>query len=126
MFLVVFFTIIVFLHIDLQGDGAMFCGLHVDNGRIGGIVKKTLREIIENYNLNVRLTPNQNIILCDIDHSWKEAITMALTQAGLLVKLFPLCTFWIPKYSILCHYYIMFHKTSQLEAWRKLAALEVL
>ncbi|XP_008786139.3 sulfite reductase [ferredoxin], chloroplastic-like [Phoenix dactylifera] len=67
-----------------QGDGAMFCGLHVDNGRIGGIVKKTLREIIENYNLNVRLTPNQNIILCDIDHSWKEAITMALTEAGLL------------------------------------------
>ncbi|XP_008810963.3 sulfite reductase [ferredoxin], chloroplastic-like [Phoenix dactylifera] len=67
-----------------QGDGAMFCGLHVDNGRIGGTMKKTLREIIEKYNLNVCLTPNQNIILCDIDRSWKEPITTALAQAGLL------------------------------------------
>lgn len=67
-----------------QGDGTMFCGLHVDNGRIGGTMKKTLREIIEKYNLNVRLTPNQNIILCDIDHSWKETITTTLAQAGLL------------------------------------------
>ncbi|KAG1368749.1 sulfite reductase [ferredoxin], chloroplastic [Cocos nucifera] len=67
-----------------QGDGAMFCGLHVDNGRIGGTMKKTLREIIEKYNLNVRLTPNQNMILCDIDHTWKKDITTALTQAGLL------------------------------------------
>ncbi|KAG1347631.1 sulfite reductase [ferredoxin], chloroplastic [Cocos nucifera] len=67
-----------------QGDGALFCGLHVDNGRIGGTMKKILREIIEKYNLNVCLTPNQNIILCDIDRSWKEPITTALAQAGLL------------------------------------------
>nr|XP_010923429.2 sulfite reductase [ferredoxin], chloroplastic [Elaeis guineensis] len=67
-----------------QGDGAMFCGLHVDNGRIGGTMKKTLREIIEKYNLNVHLTPNQNMILCDIDRTWKEDITTALTQASLL------------------------------------------
>ena len=64
----------------------MFCGLHVDNGRIGGKMKKTLREIIEKYNLNVRLTPNQNIILCDIRRSWRRPITTALAQAGLLVK----------------------------------------
>ncbi|KAL5990118.1 transcriptional regulatory protein [Asimina triloba] len=67
-----------------QGDGLMFCGLHVDNGRIGGTMKKTLREIIEKYNLNVRLTPNQNIILCDIRRSWRRPITTALAQAGLL------------------------------------------
>ncbi|KAM0950368.1 putative assimilatory sulfite reductase (ferredoxin) [Dioscorea sansibarensis] len=64
-----------------QGDGAMFCGLHVDNGRIGGKMKTTLREIIEKYNLNVRLTPNQNIILCDIRRSWRRPITTALAQA---------------------------------------------
>ncbi|KAK6937144.1 Nitrite/sulphite reductase 4Fe-4S domain [Dillenia turbinata] len=69
-----------------QGDGSLFCGLHVNNGRIGGIMKKTLREIIEKYNLNVRLTPNQNIILCDIRHSWRRPITTALAQAGLLVS----------------------------------------
>ncbi|KAK1281622.1 hypothetical protein QJS10_CPB22g01358 [Acorus calamus] len=67
-----------------QGDGALFCGLHVDNGRIGGKMKKTLREVIEKYNLNVRLTPNQNIILCDIRRAWRRPITTALAQAGLL------------------------------------------
>ncbi|KAF8403802.1 hypothetical protein HHK36_011908 [Tetracentron sinense] len=67
-----------------QGNGGLFCGLHVDNGRIGGTMKKTLREIIEKYNLNVRLTPNQNIILCDIRRAWRRPITTALAQAGLL------------------------------------------
>ncbi|XP_057953436.1 sulfite reductase [ferredoxin], chloroplastic [Malania oleifera] len=67
-----------------QGDGGLFCGLHVDNGRIGGTMKKVLREVIEKYGLNVRLTPNQNIILCDIRHAWRRPITTTLAQAGLL------------------------------------------
>ncbi|CAA2979006.1 sulfite reductase 1 [ferredoxin], chloroplastic-like [Olea europaea var. sylvestris] len=67
-----------------QGDGGLFCGLHVDNGRVKGTMKKTLREIIEKYNLNVRITPNQNIILCDIRQAWKRQITTALAQGGLL------------------------------------------
>lgn len=64
----------------------MFCGLHVDNGRIGGNMKTTLREVIEKYNLTVRLTPNQNIILCDIRRSLRRPITASLAQAGLLVS----------------------------------------
>ncbi|XP_010241252.1 PREDICTED: sulfite reductase [ferredoxin], chloroplastic-like [Nelumbo nucifera] len=67
-----------------QGDGGLFCGLHVDNGRIKGNMKKTLREVIEKYNLDVRITPNQNIILCDIRRAWRRPITTALAQAGLL------------------------------------------
>ncbi|KAL7202497.1 hypothetical protein ACSBR1_034048 [Camellia fascicularis] len=67
-----------------QGDGGLFCGLHVDNGRIKGTMKKTLREIIEKYNLNVRITPNQNMILCDIRQEWRDPITTALAQGGLL------------------------------------------
>ncbi|XP_051120346.1 sulfite reductase 1 [ferredoxin], chloroplastic-like [Andrographis paniculata] len=67
-----------------QGDGGLFCGLHVDNGRIKGIMKETLRQIIEKYNLNVRITPNQNIILCNIRQAWKRPITTALAQGGLL------------------------------------------
>ncbi|CAI9774499.1 unnamed protein product [Fraxinus pennsylvanica] len=67
-----------------QGDGGLFCGLHVDNGRLKGAMKTTLREIIEKYNLNVRITPNQNIILCDIRQAWKRPITTALAQGGLL------------------------------------------
>ncbi|KAL0921693.1 hypothetical protein M5K25_008793 [Dendrobium thyrsiflorum] len=67
-----------------QGDGALFCGIHVDNGRIGGKMKKALREVIENYHLDVRITPNQNLILCGIRHSWRQPITTVLAQAGLL------------------------------------------
>ncbi|KAI3419103.1 Assimilatory sulfite reductase (ferredoxin) [Psidium guajava] len=67
-----------------QGDGGWFCGLHVDNGRIGGNMKKTLREIIGKYHLNVCLTPNQNIILCDVRNAWKRPITKALAQGGFL------------------------------------------
>ncbi|XP_027353970.1 sulfite reductase [ferredoxin], chloroplastic isoform X1 [Abrus precatorius] len=67
-----------------QGDGKLFYGLHVDNGRIGGKMKKTLREVIEKYNLNARITPNQNIILTDIRAAWKRPITTTLAQAGLL------------------------------------------
>ncbi|KAL2983025.1 hypothetical protein AAZX31_12G018500 [Glycine max] len=67
-----------------QGDGKFFYGLHVDNGRIGGKMKKTLREVIEKYNLNARITPNQNIILTDVRAAWKRPITTTLAQAGLL------------------------------------------
>ncbi|TXG73287.1 hypothetical protein EZV62_001866 [Acer yangbiense] len=71
-----------------QGDGNLFCGLHVDSGRIAGKMKKTLREIIEKYNLSMRITPNQNIILCDIRKAWKRPITTTLAQAGLLLPRF--------------------------------------
>nr|KAJ0216832.1 hypothetical protein LSAT_V11C300133660 [Lactuca sativa] len=70
-----------------QGDGRLLCGLHVDSGRVKGIMKKTLREIIEKCNLLVRIPPNQNIVLCDIRPSWKRPITVALAQGGLLVGL---------------------------------------
>lgn len=49
-------------------------------------MKKTLREVIEKYNLDVRLTPNQNIVLCNIRSAWKRPITTALAQGGLLVR----------------------------------------
>lgn len=48
-------------------------------------MKKALREVIKKYGLSVRLTPNQNIILCDIRNAWKRPITTTLAQAGLLV-----------------------------------------
>lgn len=75
------------LYCLLQGDGKLFYGVHVDNGRLGGQAKKTLREIIEKYSLDVSITPNQNLILCGVDQAWREPITAALAQAGLLVRL---------------------------------------
>jgi sulfite reductase beta subunit-like hemoprotein len=81
---------LVFIYFSLcclfQGEGKLFYGVHVDNGRLGGQVKKTLREIIEKYNLDVSITPNQNLILCGVEQAWREPITAALGQAGLLVR----------------------------------------
>lgn len=39
-------------------------------------------QVIEEYNLSVRLTPNQNILLCDIKPEWKQAIEAELAAAG--------------------------------------------
>ena len=41
-------------------------------------------QVIEEYNLSVRLTPNQNILLCDIQPQWKEAIESELRAAGVV------------------------------------------
>ncbi|KAI4982156.1 hypothetical protein ZWY2020_022648 [Hordeum vulgare] len=72
------------LYYLLQGDGKLFYGVHIDNGRLGGQAMKTVREIIERYNLDVSITPNQNLILCGVDQAWREPITAPLAQAGLL------------------------------------------
>eukprot|EP00249_Psilotum_nudum_P021676 c28197_g1_i1 orf=690-2624(-) len=67
-----------------QGDGKDFVGVHIDNGRIKDAAKAALREIIVKYDLNVRLTPNQNMILCDVQPGWKQDIGKVLKQVGLL------------------------------------------
>lgn len=41
-------------------------------------------QIIEDYNLSVRLTPNQNILLCDIKPEWKNTIETELRAAGVV------------------------------------------
>lgn len=71
-----------------QGDGNVFFGLHVENGRIKGEAKKALREVIEKFKLDVHITPNQNLILCNVRPSWKARITRALANVGLLAPKF--------------------------------------
>lgn len=39
-------------------------------------------QVIEEYDLSVRLTPNQNLILCDVQPAWREPIAAALAAAG--------------------------------------------
>jgi sulfite reductase beta subunit-like hemoprotein len=70
----------------LQGDGILFYGVHLENGRVTGDLKKALREVIETNDLSVRLTANQNIILCDIKPSWKAKINKILGAAGVQVR----------------------------------------
>ena len=66
-----------------QGDGLEAYGVYVQNGRLKGDMKKALRTVIERYELPVRLTPNQNLILCDIEEGWKADIMSTLSAAGI-------------------------------------------
>jgi sulfite reductase (ferredoxin) len=73
-----------FLGWNQQGDGKLFLGISVQNGRIkdeGNFKLKTaLREIISKYNLPTRLTPHQNVIIYDIETSQKGEIQEILDR----------------------------------------------
>ncbi|MEH2204351.1 MAG: sulfite reductase, ferredoxin dependent [Nostoc sp.] len=75
-----------FLGWNEQGDGKLFLGISIDNGRVkdeGSFQLKTaLREIVEQFNLPIRLTPNHNLIFYDIEPDSKEAIQDILSRHG--------------------------------------------
>ncbi|MEO1446787.1 MAG: sulfite reductase, ferredoxin dependent, partial [Cyanobacteria bacterium J06635_11] len=70
-----------------QGDGKLFVGVHVRNGRVhnqGTLRNKAaLREIVETFNISMRVTPNQSVILCDIKPEDKDAIQAILDRDGI-------------------------------------------
>jgi sulfite reductase (ferredoxin) len=70
-----------------QGDGKLFVGVHVRNGRVhnnGKLQNKTaLKEIVEKFNLSMRVTPNQSVIFCDVDPADKTAIQTILDRYGI-------------------------------------------
>ncbi|MDJ0633033.1 MAG: sulfite reductase, ferredoxin dependent [Xenococcaceae cyanobacterium MO_188.B29] len=69
-----------------QGDGKLFLGIPVENGRVQDKdnlkLKTALRKIVEHVNLPLRLTPNHNIILYEIERSQKSEITAILEAHG--------------------------------------------
>src|SRR5919202_600050 len=69
-----------------QGDGKLFLGISIDNGRIQDEgkfrLKTALREIIQTYALPMRLTASQNIIIYDIEPKQKKALEKILNQHG--------------------------------------------
>eukprot|EP00199_Chlamydomonas_sp_CCMP681_P001144 CAMPEP_0119104240 /NCGR_PEP_ID=MMETSP1180-20130426/2497_1 /TAXON_ID=3052 ORGANISM="Chlamydomonas cf sp, Strain CCMP681" /NCGR_SAMPLE_ID=MMETSP1180 /ASSEMBLY_ACC=CAM_ASM_000741 /LENGTH=693 /DNA_ID=CAMNT_0007088937 /DNA_START=41 /DNA_END=2122 /DNA_ORIENTATION=- len=66
-----------------QGDGKLFYGVYIQNGRIKGEGKKALRTIIEKYNIPVTITPHQNLILQELEPAWKADILAILGAAGI-------------------------------------------
>ncbi|MGB7086127.1 MAG: sulfite reductase, ferredoxin dependent [Phormidesmis sp.] len=70
-----------------QGDGKLFVGVHVRNGRVHNQDKlrnKTaLKEIVETFQLPMRVTPNQSVILYEIDPADKAAIQAILDRDGI-------------------------------------------
>lgn len=77
-----------FLGWQEQGDGKLFLGISVDNGRVkneGALQLKTaLREIVERFNLPMRLTPHHNVIFYDIAPEIQPEIQEILNRCGVV------------------------------------------
>jgi len=69
-----------------QGDGRLFLGLSVENGRVrdgdGAQLKSALRLIVERFGLDLVLTPNHNILLVGIPREERGAIDGILASAA--------------------------------------------
>jgi sulfite reductase (ferredoxin) len=69
-----------------QGDGFMFVGISIDNGRVfdnGSLKLKTaLREIVEKFNTPMLVSPHQNVILYDIKPENQQDIQKILAGYG--------------------------------------------
>ncbi|MEM8676018.1 MAG: sulfite reductase, ferredoxin dependent [Cyanobacteria bacterium P01_G01_bin.67] len=72
-----------------QGDGKLFLGILLENGRIQNTeqhqLKTALRKIVEEFKLPMRLTPNHNLIICDIERSQTELIEIILKIQGIVI-----------------------------------------
>ncbi len=65
-----------------QNKSTWFVGLPLLSGRLAGERKEKLSKIVQKYNLNLRITPNQDILLCDIKGKNKIEINELLKTIG--------------------------------------------
>ncbi|MCX7824093.1 MAG: NADPH-dependent assimilatory sulfite reductase hemoprotein subunit [Verrucomicrobiae bacterium] len=69
-----------------QADGCWFLGLFVESGRIkdedGRRMKTALRQVVEMFRPEIRLTPANNVILANIAADQREAVTRTLAEHG--------------------------------------------
>jgi len=69
-----------------QGDGSLFLGLPIENGRIkdeGSLrLKSALRVLFGGICRRARLTAQQNLLLCDLDPSSRPRIERILSEHG--------------------------------------------
>jgi sulfite reductase (ferredoxin) len=70
-----------------QGDGSLYLGVFIENGRIadaGGVRYRTgLRRIVEELRLEVRLTAQQNLILAGIARQDRPRVEHLLAEHGI-------------------------------------------
>lgn len=70
-----------------QGDGKLFYGLHVDNGRVkdeGEFRLKTcMRVLVDKFNLSMIISPTQSIVFRDIDPKNKAEIDSIMAEHGI-------------------------------------------
>jgi len=79
-----------FLGWQEQGDGKLFVGISIENGRVkdeGNLkLRSALREIVQKFQLPIRLTPHQNLIICDIAPEQKREIQQILDRSGVKME----------------------------------------
>jgi sulfite reductase (ferredoxin) len=70
-----------------QGDGKLFYGQHIENGRVkdeGDFrLKSALRMLVDKYNLSMIMSPTQSIIFRDIAPKDKDGIEAILRDHGI-------------------------------------------
>jgi len=70
-----------------QGDGKLYLGVPVSSGRIVDRgeekIRTGLREVVAKYGMDIVLTADQNIILCDIVEGDKEEVAKDLRGYGI-------------------------------------------
>ncbi len=70
-----------------EGDGRWYLGLHVENGRIidrdGCRLRSGLRAVIDRFELPVRLTAQQNLLLTGIKGADRAAVDALLDEYGI-------------------------------------------
>ncbi len=73
-----------------QFDGNQFLGLYVEIGRIKNTdevqLKTALQKIVEQFRVEVRLTPSQNLLLAGVKGNDRDAITRILHDHGISVE----------------------------------------
>jgi sulfite reductase (NADPH) hemoprotein beta-component len=71
-------------------DGNYFLGLYVETGRIKDTdayqLKTALREIVQQFQSEIRLTPSQNLIVNNVLPAQRDAITKILADHGIPVE----------------------------------------
>ena len=72
-----------------QKAGLWFVGLPLMCGRLEGAMKQGLRKIVETYQLEIRLTANQDLLLCNIGTAQRASIREALAELGFDVAVEP-------------------------------------
>ncbi|WP_115121788.1 NADPH-dependent assimilatory sulfite reductase hemoprotein subunit [Synechococcus sp. UW105] len=63
--------------------GMWFVGIPLLCGRLEGAFKQGLSKIVETYQLEIRLTPNQDLLLCNIGTPQRASIRAALEELGI-------------------------------------------
>jgi sulfite reductase (ferredoxin) len=75
------------LHWHEQGDGRWFYGLSVENGRVKDegdhLLRTGLRAVVSRFLPNVRLTPMQDILLCDVEEQDRPEVERVLREHGI-------------------------------------------